>query len=99
MAQLHNQRPLLRRAGQPAAPVPVPISLPVAIALPFDQWPLWAKTLAFMRHETDKGLGDTVVHIIGEHRSDAFQAWFLAKFGKSCGCKDRQAWMNQRFPY
>jgi hypothetical protein len=69
------------------------------LAIPYAQWPLWARAVARFRHEGDIGLGDTVVHMIGDERSERFKKWFQRKFGKSCGCSDRQAWLNRRFPY
>ncbi len=67
--------------------------------LPMDQWPQWAKDLAQHRRPEDIGLGDTLVHLIGDARSETFKRWFKEKLGKSCGCTERQRWLNQRFPY
>jgi hypothetical protein len=67
--------------------------------LPIDQWPQWAKTLAQDRQPEDKGLGDTVVHVIGDALSEKFRNWFKEKLGTSCGCAERQRWLNQKFPY
>ena len=62
-------------------------------------WPIWTAAVAILRQPGDIGLGDTVVHIIGDARSERFKAWFQEKFGKSCGCTKRQRWLNARFPY
>ena len=65
-------------------------------------WPVWAgkwATLARVFWPDDIGLGDTAVHIIGDARSARFKKWFEEKHGKSCGCTDRQRWLNARFPY
>jgi len=67
--------------------------------LPADQWPQWAKDIAKDSHPNDCGVGDTVVHIIGNARSEAFKNWFQQYFGRSCGCMERQRWLNQKFPY
>lgn len=67
--------------------------------LPFDSWPDWAKDIAKDRQPLDTGLGDTVVHLIGDTRSERFKAWFQEKFGKSCGCTERQAWLNAHYAY
>jgi hypothetical protein len=40
-----------------------------------------------------------VVHVIGDTRSERFKEWFQEKFGQSCGCTERQAWLNRKFPY
>ena len=67
--------------------------------LPIDEWPQWAKDLAQDRQPEDKGLGDTIVHVIGDTRSGKFKRWFKEKLGPSCGCAERQRWLNQRFSY
>jgi len=67
--------------------------------LQIDQWPRWAKDLAQARQPADKGLGDTIVHVIGDVRSEKFKNWFKEKLGTSCGCTERQRWLNQKFPY
>jgi hypothetical protein len=75
------------------------VSPALTLAIPYAQRPLWARAVAIYRHEGDTGLGDTVKHLIGDERSERFKRWFERKFGKSCGCSDRQAWLNRRFPY
>lgn len=67
--------------------------------LPAEQWPPWAKDLALDRVPADTGLGDTVARMIGNTKSAAFKDWFQQKFGRSCGCTERQRWLNQKYPY
>lgn len=67
--------------------------------LPPSDWPAWAKDIAESRQPQDTGLGDTLVHVIGDERSAAFKEWFSKTFGKGCGCTARQRWLNARFPY
>ena len=68
--------------------------------VPRDQWPFWARVVEiWFRRPHDIGLGDSVVHWIGDARSDRFKKWFHRKFGKRCGCTERQRWLNRRFPY
>jgi len=63
-------------------------------------WPAWAKIAAWKaREQQDLGLGDTIVRLIGNTRSAAFKKWFQETFGQSCGCTERQRWLNARFPY
>jgi len=67
-------------------------------------WPKWAIEIAEswkkgIRRDSDAGLGDTIVHVVGDANSERFKTWFSEKFGKSCGCTDRQKWLNARFPY
>lgn len=65
------------------------------------EWPLWAKALSKSKYRRpqDTGLGDTLVHIIGDANSARFKRTFMRMFGKSCGCTERQRWLNRRFPY
>jgi hypothetical protein len=67
--------------------------------IPRSNWPLWTRTLEKFRHPEDRGLGDTLVHLIGDARSERFKKWFTRKFGKTCGCTERQRWLNHKFPY
>jgi len=65
---------------------------------------MWAKEMAEswkngIHRESDSGLGDTAVHLIGDANSAKFKHWFEEKFGRSCGCTDRQKWLNRKFPY
>lgn len=62
-------------------------------------WPLFIRVIAKFEKSGETGVGDTVVRLIGKGRSDAFKKWFDRKFGKSCGCTERQRWLNARFPY
>lgn len=106
MEQQHNPPLLVRRFGTVAKAVAT-AAIGVAKQSPrkpteplsFDSWPLWAKDLAKDRQPADKGVGDTLVHIIGDSRSEAFRKRFEDLVGSSCGCADRQAWLNQKFPY
>jgi hypothetical protein len=66
---------------------------------PRAEWPAWTRALAKFRHPADTGLGDTLVHLIGDTRSEKFKKWFTRKFGKACGCTNRQRWLNQKYPY
>lgn len=85
-------------AGRPAE-VAAARSIERVLPVPREKWPAWAKVLALARANTDAGIGDTVVTVIGKSSSDAFKRWFETRFGKSCGCCERQAWLNRRFPY
>jgi len=66
--------------------------------IPQDEWPMWAKALKQFAKPEDKGIGDVVARMIGDENSTAFKAWYLATFGKSCGCAGRQAKWNQQYP-
>lgn len=67
-------------------------------AVPRDQWPAWAKALALVRKPDDSGLGDVIARIVGPIGGDAYKAWHMRTFGESCGCADRQAGLNAKYP-
>lgn len=67
--------------------------------LAFVDWPTWAKELSQSRKIGDSGLGDTVIHVLGDARSEKFKNWWQDTLKTTCGCTERQAWLNARFPY
>jgi hypothetical protein len=46
----------------------------------------------------ERGVGDTIHRMMGGP-GEKFEVWFAAVFGRSCGCPDRIAWLNRKFPY
>ncbi len=64
----------------------------------YSDWPIWAKALAKLSTLEDKGIGDVVARTIGDERSAKFKAWYLATFGKPCGCNGRQRDLNIKYP-
>jgi hypothetical protein len=62
------------------------------------KWPKWAKALKHLAQPEDKGIGDVVARMIGAGNSAAFKAWYKLTFGKDCGCTDRQADWNRKYP-
>lgn len=67
-------------------------------------WPLTpfglvARSLKLLRTEADTGVGDTLARVIGPVGGTAYKQWFRATFGRACGCVERQANLNQLFPY
>lgn len=90
--------PVPKMAKNIAADTVVQVAKEVAPPRASEKWPPIVSKLKSLAHPGDKGLGDIVKHAIGDDRSDRFQAWFLETFGKSCGCKRRQAWLNERYP-
>lgn len=71
----------------------------IPLPLPPELWPKWAKALALLARAEDVGVGDTVFRVIGAANSAAFKAWYLAAFGQSCGCAERQAEWNAKYAY
>jgi hypothetical protein len=47
---------------------------------------------------TDQGIGDVIARLIGPVGGDAYKTWFLATFGQSCGCSERQSDLNAIYP-
>jgi hypothetical protein len=78
----------------PASPAPVAIR-----ALPRAEWPLWTLPIALMRNERDKGVGDTVARHLAALGADALKRLYTLAFNEDCGCGQRQALLNRRFPY
>lgn len=83
--------------GGPSKPNPTPAK--EIKPIPRDQWPAWAKLIALAAKPEDIGVGDTVERTIGKANSAAFKTWFLAAFGRPCGCATRQAAWNATYPY
>ena len=97
---------LVRRLGSPtpAQRLPPPLTIaPKAVKhldpIPHEKWPLWALAIARLKKEGETGLGDTITRLIGDARSERFKTWFQRKFGRSCGCEERRAWLNRKYPY
>ena len=64
--------------------------------VPRDKWPIGVKLIAEARKPGDTGVGDTVHRLIP--KADELIAW-MKRIGIDCGCADRRAALNQRFPY
>lgn len=62
------------------------------------KWPLFLMPLRLLAQPSDKGLGDLVGRVIGPMGGTAFEEWYLKTFGRPCGCGDRRANLNARFP-
>jgi hypothetical protein len=62
-------------------------------------WPLAARLIARLAQPQDKGLGDTIERIAAKRGGDWFKAAHKAITGADCGCPDRQANLNEKFPY
>lgn len=70
-----------------------------ARGVPMEKWPVWAMEIYHQRQPQDTGVGDTVIHLIGDTRLLKFKTWFKEKIGRNCGCSERQNWLNARYPY
>ena len=70
-------------------------SVPVQ-PVPYDKWPIGAKTMALARNKQDKGVGDTIHRLIP--KADELIT-FLKRWNIDCGCSNRRASLNARFPY
>jgi len=54
--------------------------------------------LTALRIDSDAGFGDTVERLIDRFGGKRIEA-ALKRLGIKCGCGDRKAWLNQRWPY
>ena len=55
------------------------------------------KALALLASATDQGIGDVIARLIGPVGGDAYKVWYLATFGQSCGCSERQSDLNTKY--
>lgn len=63
-------------------------------------WPALARIYAnACGNAGDKGLGDTVARTISGMGGEYFKEVYEQITGADCGCGDRQAALNARFPY
>ena len=60
--------------------------------------PFWLTAIRRLAKPTDRGVGDTVQRIASWLGGELFKR-FSAKLGIPCGCTQRQAEWNARWPY
>jgi hypothetical protein len=65
---------------------------------PPEPWPAYLLPFRLLAQEKDRGLGDIIARTIGPAGGDAFKDWYREKFGQDCGCRDRQVFLNNRYP-
>ncbi len=65
--------------------------------VPREQWPAWARWVAFRAKKGDAGVGDTVAREL-RLPGDLFKA-AMRTMGADCGCNARQQVWNQKYPY
>ena len=61
-------------------------------------WPHWAKLVKRLRHDGERGVGDTVQRIAAKFGGEKFKLW-AGSMGIPCGCTERQAKWNRLYPY
>ena len=71
----------------------------VHASMPYNSWPLWAKSLAGLRTPEDRGVGDTVERIIGPDNGEKLKAWYFKTFKRLCGCDGRKSEFNIKYNY
>jgi hypothetical protein len=88
-------------AGHHKDAKPPPRLEPLPEPLPRHQWPRSVRILAVLRIDADAGFGDTLhrqLSIRGVDWAGKMMRW-LKRHAIDCGCSQRQAWLNARFPY
>lgn len=58
----------------------------------------WVNRLSRYRLESDRGVGD-VVERLAAKAGGRFIKRAAAVLGISCGCQDRQKWLNEQYPF
>lgn len=58
----------------------------------------WVRLVSYFKAPEDAGVGDTVARYAAMLGGEAFKAW-SKKLGMPCGCTQRQAEWNARYPY
>ncbi len=66
---------------------------------PESEWPWSVRAIAKLRSPEDKGVGDTIARNLSHFGADAFKTIYKNIFSGDCGCGDRQAKLNEAFPY
>lgn len=66
---------------------------------PISEWPAIARAIYRRRKAGETGVGDTVARWIGKAGGEKFKAVYKRITGHDCGCANRQAALNQMFPY
>jgi hypothetical protein len=77
----------------------VTLPSPPCPARPISEWPFLARGIARLRTAADAGLGDTIHRNLARFGADALARFYKAITGRPCGCADRQAALNNLFPY
>jgi hypothetical protein len=70
-----------------------------SVVVPRGKWPLIAKIIAKMRSEEDTGIGDAIARHLARFGAEGMKRVYKRLTGSDCGCGNRQAALNQRFPY
>lgn len=60
--------------------------------------PIWVNLIERFKSPEDTGIGDTVQRYAAMLGGEAFKAW-SEKLGMPCGCTQRQAEWNAKYPY
>lgn len=86
-----NQQPCIGKCGM--------TGLAGNVALPPEQWPVWATTIGRLRTGVDAGVGDTIARLIGAETSAAIKRFIKSVAGVDCGCEARRGTFNALYPY
>ena len=62
-------------------------------------WPVWARVISRRRLPGDRGLGDTVEHVVGLVGMEDFAFWHYCVFGPTKVCLECPSNWNALYPY
>jgi len=82
----------------PVSTAPPRVVAQQIVALPFAQWPRWARALGNRRAAGEFGVGDTVRRLAARFGGTQLKRW-SRKIKLPCRCRERQAEWNRRYPY
>jgi hypothetical protein len=84
--------------GKPPKPKKTPEEIAAKKAKREKNRPRIVRFIESKRIESDRGVGDTLERLlasVGGRKYKRLMSWL----GASCGCEDRQAWLNKKYPY
>jgi len=66
---------------------------------PVSSWPRPARWLYRLRTPSETGVGDTLARLFSRLGAGRVERLYRSIVGGQCGCADRQAYLNERYPY
>jgi hypothetical protein len=63
------------------------------------EWPRRIRLIAKFKRDGERGVGDTLARRLGAVGGEVWKKWYEHLTGTDCGCGERQARLNARYPY